>query len=211
MMKLVVADRNHSPWSLRPWLALKQADLPFEEIRIRLWQPDTRARILKYSPSGKVPCLIDREVVVWDSLAICEYLAEKVPALWPTNAGARAEARAVSAEMHAGFHALRQALPMDVRAAKPHVARSADVEADIRRIISIWENCRERFAGQGDFLFGVFSIADAMYAPVVWRFRSYGVALPAASRAWYEAMLALPAMQAYHAEALAEADEASAG
>lgn len=112
MMKLVIGDRNYSSWSLRPWLVLKQAGLPFEEIPVRLREPGTKAEILKHSPSGKVPCLIDGETVIWDSLAICEYLAEKVPALWPAEAKVRAEARAVSAEMHSGFTSLRHDLPM---------------------------------------------------------------------------------------------------
>ena len=204
-MKLVIGDRNYSSWSLRPWLVLKQADLPFEEIRVRLGQSGTRPEILKYSPSGKVPCLIDDSVVIWDSLAICEYLAEKTPSLWPADARMRAEARAVSAEMHSGFLAMRRALPMDISASKPHEARSAEANADINRIVGIWELCRQRFSGQGPFLFGRFSIADAMYAPIVWRFLTYAVDLPPASRAWLETMRSLPAMQAWYADALAEA------
>lgn len=207
-MKLVVGDRSYSSWSLRPWLVLKHAGIPFEEIRIRLGRPGTRPEIFKYSPSGKVPCLIDDDIVIWDSLAICEYLAEKMPSLWPADAKARAMARAVSAEMHSGFKALRQTMPMDIHASKPHAERSAETNADIDRIISIWETCRERFAERGPFLFGDFSIADAMYAPVIWRFLTYGVSLPPASRAWSETMRALPAMQECYADALAEASAA---
>ena len=204
MMKLVIGDRNYSSWSLRPWLVLKQAGLPFEEIPVRLREPGTKAEILKHSPSGKVPCLIDGETVIWDSLAICEYLAEKAPALWPAEAKVRAEARAVSAEMHSGFTSLRHDLPMEVSAYKPHDRRTAGADADIPRIVSIWQGCRKRFGAHGPFLFGTFSIADAMYAPVVWRFLTYAVSLPPEAKAWMEMMAALPAMQDWRAGAVAE-------
>ena len=204
MLKLVIGDHNYSSWSLRPWLVLKQSGLPFEEVSIRLRESNTKAEILKHSPSGKVPCLIDGQTVVWDSLAICEYIAEKVPALWPTDSKSRAEARSISAEMHSGFVALRHMLPMDVTASKPHTTRTADVEADIARIVDIWESCRSRFVDAGSFLFGRFTIADAMFAPVVWRFQTYEVDLPAASRKWIDSMLALPAMQEWRAGAQAE-------
>ena len=203
-MKLVTGDRNFSSWSLRPWLAFKQAGVAFEEVVVRLYDSATRSEILKHSPSGKVPCLIDGDTVVWDSLAICEYLAEQEPSLWPADRARRAEARAVCAEMHSGFSALRNALPMDVRAERPREARGADVEADIARIVAIWEGCRARFAPDGPFLFGAFSIADAMYAPVVFRFVTYGVELPPAAAAWAAHMRDLPAMQAWRSAALAE-------
>ena len=206
MLKLVVGDRNFSSWSLRPWLAAKQAGLPFEEVNVRLHAAGARESILKHSPSGKVPCLIDGSTLVWDSLAICEYLAELSPALWPADRAARAEARSVSAEMHSGFSALRQNMGMDIRAAKPGQGRTPEVDADIARIISIWEGCRSRHAAGGSFLFGSFSIADAMYAPVVWRFVTHAVPLPVASQAWADAMLALPAMREWQASALAEAE-----
>ncbi len=204
MLKLVIGNRNYSSWSLRPWLALKQAGLPFEEIAIRLEESGAKAQIFKYSPSGKVPCLIDDETRVWDSLAICEYLAEKVPSLWPADSATRAEARSISAEMHAGFGALRRSLPMEIHASKPHVVRSAEVLAEIARVVAIWEVCRARFAAQGPFLFGQFTIADAMFAPVAWRFKTYAVDVPPASQAWIEAVIALPAMQDWRAGALAE-------
>ena len=204
MLKLVVGDRNYSSWSLRPWLVLKQSGLPFEETSIRLRERNTRTEIFKHSPSGKIPCLVDGGTVVWDSLAICEYIAEKAPSMWPTDSRSRAEARSISAEMHSGFVALRHVLPMDIAASKPFVARTADVDGDIARIIEIWEGCRSRFVDAGPFLFGRFTIADAMFAPVVWRFLTYEIELPAASRKWVEAMLALPAMQEWHAAALAE-------
>ena len=204
MLKLVIGDRNYSSWSLRPWLASKQAKLPFEEIFIRLRETGTKAAIFKYSPSGKVPCLIDGDTVVWESLAICEYLAESEPSLWPADRRARAEARSVCAEMHSGFGALRQNLPMQISASKPYEERNAEVKADLARIVKIWESCRARFAAGGPFLFGPFTIADAMYAPVVWRFVTYAVDAPAASRAWLDTMCALPAMQEWRAAALAE-------
>lgn len=203
MLKLVIGDRNYSSWSLRPWLAAKQAGLPFEEVSVRLRQAGTKAEIFKHSPSGKVPCLMDGDVTVWDSLAICEYLAELSPALWPSDRAARAEARSVSAEMHSGFSALRHSMPMEIHASKPYEGRSAEVATDIARIIAIWESCRSRFA-DGPFLFGSFSVADAMFAPVVWRFLTYAVELPPASRAWVETMCALPAMKEWQAGALAE-------
>ena len=207
MLKLVIGTRNLSSWSLRPWLALKQTGLPFEEVLIPLDRPTTRSEILEYSPSGRVPCLIDGNTVIWDSLAICEYLAEQTPALLPADKKARAEARSISAEMHSGFAALRQELPMDIRADKPCTVPSPAAAADIARVIAIWQGCRERYGHAGPFLFGAFSIADAMYAPVVWRFQTYHVDLPAASRQWANAMLALPAMQEWRQGALAEPEK----
>lgn len=204
MMKIVIGDHNYSSWSLRPWLALKQAGLPFEEIYLRLRESRTREEILKYSPSGKVPCLIDGTTLVWDSLAICEYIAEQAPALWPSERKARAEARAISCEMHSGFGALRFSMPMEIVSSRPYDARTAEVEADIARIVSIWESCRLRYAQDGPFLYGSFSIADAMFSPVVWRFLTYAVELPPASRAWIETMRLLPAMQEWRDAALAE-------
>jgi len=204
MFKLVIGDRNYSSWSLRPWLAIKQSGLPFEEVSIRLREVGTKAEIFKYSPSGKVPCLIDGETVVWDSLAICEYLAETAPSLWPADRQMRAEARSISAEMHSGFGALRHSLPMEIDASKPYVERRADVRADIARIVAIWQSCRARFNAGGPFLFGQFSIADAMFAPVVWRFITYAIELPDESRAWLETMSALPAMQEWRTGALEE-------
>jgi glutathione S-transferase len=206
MMKLVIGDRNYSSWSLRPWLVARQSGLDFEEVCIPLRNAGSKAHILQHSPSGKVPCLIHGDTVVWDSLAICEHLAELVPGLWPADRKVRAEARSVSAEMHSGFTALRQSMGMDIRASKPFDRLSATVEADIARIVSIWESCRSRFAAHGNFLFGEFSIADAMYAPVIWRFLTHAVKLPEASQEWVESMLALPAMREWRAGALAEAE-----
>jgi len=209
MLTLVIGNKNYSSWSLRPWLALKQAGIAFHEAAVDLYVPDSKALILKHSPSGKVPALIDAGLAVWDSMAICEYAAEIEPSLWPRQREARAVARAVSAEMHAGFAALRSRMPMNCRAALPGEGRAPEVERDIARIVALWEECRDRFGGGGTFLFGTFSIADAMYAPVVWRFRTYAVALPSAARAYAEAMEALPAMQEWLAAALAEPERKS--
>lgn len=206
MLQLVIGNKNFSSWSLRPWLAARQAGIACAEIPVRLGGAGSKAEILKHSPSGKVPCLIDGTTLVWDSLAICEYLAEKNPALWPAAPATRAEARAVSAEMHAGFTALRQNMGMDVCAAKPGAGRTPEVEVDIARIVAIWESCRSRFADGGPFLFGAFSIADAMYAPVVWRFATYAVALPPVAQAWCDTVQSLPAMREWQAGARAETE-----
>jgi glutathione S-transferase len=196
-LTLVIGSKRFSSWSLRPWLALKQIGLPFEEVVIALRQPGTKAEIERHSPSGKIPLLIHGDLKVWDSLAICEYVAELACAhpLWPENRGARAVARAVSAEMHAGFPALRQHLSMDVGRIFPDFVPPEDASADIARITEIWNDCRARFGAGGDYLFGRWSIADAMFAPVAFRFQSYGVTLDPVCRAYIEALLALPAMQ----------------
>ena len=204
MLKLVIGDHNYSSWSLRPWLTLKQVGLPFEEISVRLRQATTKTDILKYSPSAKVPCLIDGETLVWESLAICEYLAEIAPTLWPSERKARAEARAIASEMHAGFPSLRQEMPLDVRTSLPRPQLSPEAKADVARVIAIWEDCRRRYGSKGPFLFGHFTNADAMYAPVVFRFQTYRIELPEASRRWSDTMLALPAMQEWRQVATAE-------
>ncbi|PKU26163.1 glutathione S-transferase family protein [Telmatospirillum siberiense] len=194
---LVIGTRSWSSWSLRPWLALKQAGLPFEEVRIRLRRPESRTEILAHSPSGKVPVLKDGGLVIWDSLAICEYVAEiacAVP-LWPENKGARAVARSACAEMHSGFPALREHLSMDVTQSLPLPELPPEAVADVARVQALWNDCRSRFGAGGPFLFGRWSIADAMYAPVVTRFHTYGVPLDAVSTAYVEAVLALPALQ----------------
>jgi glutathione S-transferase len=198
---LVIGDKNISSWSLRPWLALKQCGIPFAEECIRLRQPDSKAEILRHSPSGKVPALKARTGVVWDSLAILDYLAERHPEhkLWPSNEEARAAARSISAEMHSGFATLRNDMPMDLLAKLPAPPLSAALEADIGRIAAIWKDTRARFGQGGPFLFGAFCNADAMYAPVATRFRTYGVDLgrfgdDGTAAAYAEAILALPAM-----------------
>lgn len=203
---LVIGNKNYSSWSLRAWLAAKQTGVAFEEILVPLMRPETRAAILAHSPSGKVPLLRLGDDQVWDSLAIAEYLAERFPAagLWPADPSARAEARSVAAEMHAGFMPLRRALPMNLRAHLPGRPRAADVEADIARIQDIWTSCRTRFGATGPFLFGGFTIADAFYAPVVARFRSYDVPLADACRAYADAVWQTPDMQAWVAAAAVE-------
>ncbi|MDR0379923.1 MAG: glutathione S-transferase family protein [Candidatus Accumulibacter sp.] len=205
MFKLIIGNRNYSSWSLRPWLAAKQAGLPFEEIPIASLQSADRVKFLKHSPSGKIPCLIDGDTVVWESMSICEYLAEKAPMLWPSKMSARAEARSIACEMHSGFTALRQRMSFDVRASLPFQRPSLEVEADVARIVSIWESCRQRYGNEGPFLYGRFTNADATYAPVVFRFLTYHVDLPEKSRQWVETMAALPAMQEWRQAAIGEA------
>ncbi|HYD57142.1 MAG TPA: glutathione S-transferase family protein [Burkholderiales bacterium] len=199
-MLLVIGNKNYSSWSLRPWIAMKRLGIAFDEVRIALDQPDTQERIRRYNPAGKVPCLVDGDLTVWDSLAILEYLAEREPRLWPADPALRARARSVAAEMHAGFAALRTHMPMNVRHRFPGKGRNAEVDADLARVQAIWDSAK------GPFLFGTFCAADAMFAPVVLRFRSYEPPLSAASRAYVDAMLALPAMQEWIAGAHVEAE-----
>ena len=186
-MQLVIGNKNYSSWSLRPWIAMKVLGIPFDEVRIPLYKPGSKEKILGYSPAGKVPILKDGDTVIWDSLAILEYLAEKYPALWPKEPAQRAKARAVSAEMHSGFAKLREHMSMNIRKRYPGKGRTPEVLADIARIDAIWSEAKE------PFLFGTFTAADAMYAPVVLRFRTYGVDVR--KKSYLDAMLALPAMQ----------------
>jgi glutathione S-transferase len=204
---LIIGNKNYSSWSLRSWLTLKQSGLTFEEVRIPLDLPDTHTRILEYSPSGRVPALRQDNLTIWESLAICEYIAELVPDrhLWPTDPAARAVARAVSAEMHAGFSNLRAEMPMDCHARRSQAATSA-VQQDIDRIFVLWQACRQQFGQGGEFLFGEFSIADAMFAPVTSRFVTYDVALTPAAQAYVNAVWGLPAMQEWLSAAEAEAE-----
>ncbi|MBS1155861.1 MAG: Glutathione S-transferase [Proteobacteria bacterium] len=204
-MQLVIGNKNYSSWSLRPWLGLKVADIPFEETLLPLYEPDARSQRLAFSPTGKVPLLVDGELRVWDSLAIAEYVAEKFPdrGLWPADVAARATARSICAEMHSGFAALRDILNMDIRASL-QVGLTPEAQADIERIIAIWTECRARFGADGPFLFGRFSWADAFYAPVVTRFVTYKIPLPPVAQAYAETILALPAMQEWITAAHAE-------
>jgi len=176
-VKLIIGNKNYSSWSLRPWLVLKQLGISFEEELIPLYRETSSQEVLRYSPSGKVPALIDEEIKIWDSLAICEYLNEKFPRaqLWPENEKARAVARSVSAEMHSGFQALRQNLSMNIRREKIQKEFSPEVEKEIQHIQNIWSHCLNQFGAGGKFLFGPFTIADAMFAPVTLRFRIYGL------------------------------------
>lgn len=205
-MTLVIGNKNYSSWSMRPWLTLTQVGAAFEEIVVPLDQPETGEAIAAHSPSGKVPVLRDGALTVWDSLAIIEFLAERFPqaGVWPTAADARAVARAVSAEMHAGFQALRANMPMNIRARFPGRGRADGVDADIARITAIWCDCRSRFGADGPFLFGAFCAADAMYAPVVTRFQTYAVELDPVSDAYAQAVLNWPGVAAWCAAAAAE-------
>jgi glutathione S-transferase len=199
-MVLVIGNKNYSSWSLRPWLAMRVCAIPFDEEVVLLDKPDTQEKIRRRNPAGKVPCLVDGSLVVWDSLAILEYLAEKHPQLWPAEAAQRARARSVAAEMHSGFPALRNGMSMNVRKRFPGKGRSAEVDSDIERIEAIWSERR------APFLFGPFCAADAMFAPVVLRFRTYEPPLSAQSRAYMDAMLALPALQEWIAAAEREGE-----
>jgi glutathione S-transferase len=205
-LKLVIGNKNYSSWSLRPWLAMKVAGIAFTEVRIPLYGSASKEKILAFSPAGKVPCLVDGELRVWDSLAICEYLAEKHPSLWPREPAARAHARSISAEMHSGFQDLRARMSMNIRKRHSGKGRTPEVLAQIGRIASMWSDCRARYGDRGSFLFGRFSIADAMYAPVVLRFRTYEVELPPEARAYADAILALPALQDWMAAAVTETE-----
>jgi len=203
---LVVGNKNYSSWSLRGWLAAKQSGIPFEEVVVRLSDPALRPELVKHSPSGLVPVLKHRERVIWESLAIIEYLAEQRPdaRLWPADDGARAFARSVSAEMHAGFRALRSNMPMNLRKSLPGKGRGPGVAENIERVCKIWCECRGRFGAGGPFLFGHLTGADAMYAPVATRFRTYAVEFDPVCRAYVDAVLALPAYREWHAAALEE-------
>ena len=205
-LKIVIGNKNYSSWSLRPWLALEQCGVPYEEQVIPLDQPDTAAQIARFSPSGRVPTLLDGELTIWDSLAICEYLNEKFPAarLWPKDPAARALARSVSAEMHSGFVGLRTHCPMKVKESLPMAQPREEVKADLARIDALWTDCRNRFGAGGPFLFGAFSIADAMFAPVVSRIRTYGLQISPGAKAYCDAVWNSPGMQKWAAAARAE-------
>lgn len=199
--RLVIGNKNTSSWSLRPWLAMKEAAIDFTEIRINLRAPDMKDQILAHSRAGKVPVLWAGDTMIWDSLAILEYLAEQHPerALWPSNTEARALARSVSAEMHSGFQALREHCAMKLLAREPKDDLIDPVQVNIRRIVDIWRECRQKFGGSGPFLFSHFTIADAMYAPVASRFKTYIRDLApfgddGTAAAYIDAVFALPGM-----------------
>ena len=199
---LVIGNKNYSPWPLRPWLVLKQIGVEFKEVRLPLHTPKFEQEIEKYSPSGKVPCLIDGDIRVWESLAICEYLAEKFPQanLWPKAPRARAYARSISNEMHAGFMGLRKNCPMNIRG---RVSKdiSDDVQSDVKRITEIWRETRSQFGNSRSYLFDSFTIADAMYAPVVTRFVTYDIKVDADAQKYMSTILSLPAMKEWIAAA----------
>jgi glutathione S-transferase len=213
--RLVIGNKAWSSWSLRPWLVMKRFGLPFEEINIRLREPDSRDRILEHSPAGKVPALLAGDLLIWDSLAIIEELAARHPdvPIWPGAGGAaRANARSISAEMHSGFQALRENCPMDLFARKPLETVPEPVDLNIRRIVSIWRDARGRFGKGGPFLFGWFSAADAMYAPVASRFRTYISDLAdfgddGTARDYVDAVFAMPEMDEWAAGAREQSGE----
>jgi glutathione S-transferase len=206
-MELVIGNKNYSSWSMRAWVLLRQSNLPFEEVRLRFGDPAFKAKVLAYSPAGRVPVLIDGPVTVWDSLAIAEYVAERHPALrlWPADVHARARARAICAEMHAGFAAMRSRLPLNCEL-ELRLPLDREVQRDVDRILKIWHDCRAANGAAGPFRFGAFTIADAYFAPVTQRFRSYGVTLPDQARSYVETIERLPALQAWLTEARAEHD-----
>jgi glutathione S-transferase len=207
-LKLIIGNKNYSSWSFRPWIAMKVAGIAFEETVISLDAGDFKAVVGPVSGTGKVPVLIDGDVRVWESLAILEYLAEKFPAagLWPADTAARAYARVIANEMHAGFLPLRKLLPMNMW--RPVIKRELTPEAaaNVARIEAIWNDGRTRFGQGGPFLFGRFGAADAMYAPVVARLHTYAVAVAvgAGTRAYMDAVMALPAWREWHAAAVKE-------
>jgi glutathione S-transferase len=206
-LTLVIGNKNISSWSMRPWVAAVAFNIPFTEVRLLLDQPDTAAKIASYSQAGRVPVLLAGEMTIWDSLAICEYLAEQFPDkhLWPQDVAARAMARSITAEMHSGFAALRSDMSMNIQARLPGRGRTPGAQADIGRICEIWEECLARF-GHHEYLFGDFSIADAFYAPVVTRFKTYGVALAPALQAYCDRVLAHPAVARWVREAMLETE-----
>ena len=209
-LTLYIGSKRYSSWSLRPWLALKHTGAAFEEVLIPLRQADTAAQIAVISPTGRVPVLKHGSIVVWDSLAICEYLADNFRSakLWPGDNAARAHARSISAEMHAGFARLREHLPMDLVGDLSGQSQvepvAALVQDEIARICAIWREARERFGQAGPFLFGAFTVADAMFAPVVTRFSTYGVAVDVVESAYMQAVLDLPSFKSWQADAVKE-------
>ena len=199
MLHLVIGNKRYSSWSMRPWLVLKAFDIPFDETVVPLKQPETRAQILQFSPTGKVPVLIDGDTRVWESLAIIEYLADIFPdkGIWPKDVVARAHARAIASEMHAGFQPLRQTLPMNVGERYAVPMPSDELKANIDRIENIWHEARAKFGAGGRFLYGAFSAADAMYVPVVTRFETYRIPVASDTRLYMHAVTAHPAVKAW--------------
>jgi glutathione S-transferase len=205
-LTLVIGNKNYSSWSMRAWVLLRHFGIEFDEILVRLQLEDSPARKLAFSPAGRVPVLLDGEFPIWDTLAIVEYVAEQFPEMpiWPVDAEARARARSVSAEMHSSFFALRDQMPMNTRAHRPGAGRGPGVEEDIARVCEIWRECRDRHSGDGDFLFGAFSAADAIFSPVAARFETYGVSLDEIEAEYSRSVLALAAVEEWYAGGRAE-------
>ena len=207
-LALLIGNKNYSSWSLRPWFLMRQSGIPFEETRVALNTPAFAEVVRRWSPAGRVPVLRAGMRSIWDSLAIAEYLAETFPEkrLWPRDSGERALARSVSAEMHSGFQSLRGQMPMNVRASGRRVPRTPELEADIARVKGLWSDCRKSATVRGPFLFGEFSIADAMYAPVAFRFATYGV-----QDDYAESLVKLPALREWAEAAAREPERIEAG
>ena len=203
-LTLVIGNKNYSSWSFRPWIAMKVAQIPFQEVMIPLYEPGSRERILEHSPAGKVPVLLDGEHTIWETIAILEHLAERLPktCLWPSERRLRSHARSVAAEMHAGFQALRKACPMNMWLPPKQRPQSGEVMENVRRINAIWLDCLAFYGGP--FLFGAFGAADAMYAPVVSRFHTYGILVSPKCHAYMDAVMALPAWREWHDAAMQE-------
>ncbi len=203
---LIIGNKNYSTWSLRAWLLLREAGIEFEEHRIALDVEDTLSQIAEFTDAGRVPVLILDECTIWDTLAIAETVAERWPEkhLWPADPDARAHARSISAEIHSGFETLRNSMPMNCRAMGRKVPLPDNLTADIDRVIAIWSDCHKRYSADGDWLFGQFGIADAMFAPVVLRFRTYGINLPESAASYATRLLESPAMQEWLAAAETE-------
>jgi len=200
MYTLYIGNKNYSSWSLRAWVLMRALGIPFAEKRIALYRTESPGRLREISPSGKVPCLHDGDVAVWDTLAIAEYLAERHRGVWPEDSGARAWARSVAAEMHSGFPRLREEMGMNVRV-RARKDPSSAVAADIARILALWVEGRERLGAGGEFLCGAFGAVDAFWCPVAFRFQSYGVPLAGTAAAYARSLLELPAMRDWAAEA----------
>jgi glutathione S-transferase len=203
---LIIGNKNYSSWSLRAWLVLRKAEIEFDEHRIALFTPEGDRQLAAETPAGQVPVLVDGAVTVWESLAIAEYVADYHPVLWPLKPEARALARSAAAEMHAGFAALRQALPMNCRARGRRVTLAAAAQRDVDRVQRLWCDCRTAYAGDGPWLFGHFSIADAMYAPVASRFATYGIEGPKTVTDYIATVLDDPDVRAWYAAAAAETE-----
>ena len=205
-LNLVIGNKNYSSWSLRPWIALSMARIPFEETIIPLYEPSSKMRIIEHSHAGRVPVLHHGKLTVWESLSILEYLAETFPEkkLWPEGKAARAAARSAAAEMHSGFSALRQACPMNLRRPRKSVSLGQAAKADIVRIDALWSEYRKAYGRKGRFLFGSFSNADAMFAPVVTRFDTYDIKVSSESRDYMDAVLATHAFLDWKSAALEE-------
>jgi glutathione S-transferase len=208
MLTLVIGNQKYSSWSLRPWLLFKMVGIPFKEVKVMLRRGDTQAKIKKYSPAGRVPCLVDGKTKVWDSLSIAEYAAELYPAkeLWPKDKAMRAHARSVCAEMHSSFMDMRTKMNMNCLGHFPGKGMTPEVRNDIDRICELWNDCRGKYGKKGPFLFGKFTIVDAFYAPVVFRFNTYEPAVDAVSKAYMKTILALKPMKEWLAAARQETE-----